>query len=297
MKNNDDGLHISILKTTLIILALISGVLFVLYASQNYIKKMSVQEKSPKSPMEKKPEGKGIFSLHTDLDRTVFEQQEDIEISLTGHSEGAKIGTFDSVFDQLGSDLILKKATAQDPYFDIQMIDKKKGWINGSLKDNEAPEGVDLYYMDLAQLIFAHSKPGPFKISFDFRPGETRDSNMMQMSPPVDVLAEAKGITLYTGWKVELTSKETYVIPGSDVSVTLIQTTIPDQYCYDCPVQAHVEVKKGTKTEPITFGLGGFDGKAVDRHDLFGYVFETSHIAADTVELYFAPLNTNHEKQ
>lgn len=297
MKNNDDGLHSSILKTALIILALISGVFFVSYASQNYLKKMSVHEKSPKSPPERLPEGKGVFSLHTDLDRTVFEQQEDIEISLTGHSEGAKIGTFDSVFDQLGSDLILKKVTTQDPYFEIQTIDKKKGWINGSLKDNEAPEGADLHYADLAQLTFVHSKPGPIKINFDFRPGETRDSNMMQMSPPVDVLAEAKGITIYTGWKVALVPKTSYAIPGTDISVTLIQTTIPDNYCYDCPVQAKVEVKKGTKTEQITFGLGGFDGKAVDRHDLFGYVFETSDITEDTVELYFATLNMNHEKQ
>lgn len=296
MKNNDDGLHISILKTTLIILALISGVLFVLYTSQNYIKKMSVQEKSPKSPMEKKPEGKGIFSLHTDLDRTVFEQQEDIEISLTGHSEGAKIGTFDSVFDQLGSDLILKKATAQDPYFDIQMIDKKKGWINGSLKDNEAPEGVDLYYMDLAQLIFAHSKPGPFKISFDFRPGETRDSNMMQMSPPVDVLAEAKGITLYTGWKVELQPSDHYVIPQSDVAVTLNSISMPDKQCYDCPVQAEIEVKRGKQSGKMPFVLGGLDGKSVDAHEFFGYRFEISHISANEVELYFAPINKDHEE-
>jgi len=296
MKNNDDGLHISILKTTLIILACISGILFVLYASQNYLTKMSVHEKSPKSPLERVPEGKGVFSLHTATDRTVFELQEDIDVLLTGFSKGSRIVTFDSVFDQLGSDLILKKVTAQDPYFEIRTIDKKKGWINGSLKDNEAPEGADLYYADLALLTFVHSKPGPIKINFDFRPGETRDSNMMQMSPPVDVLAEAKGITLYTGWKVDLTSKETYVIPGSDVSVSLIQTTIPDKQCYDCPVQAEIEVKKGAQSETRIFSLGGFDGKVVQTHEIFGYVFETSHISSRSAELYYAPLGTHYEK-
>lgn len=296
MKNNDRGLHMSILKTSLIILALISGVLFVSYASQNYLKKMSVQQSSPKSPEEMQPDGKGVFSLNTPSGRTVFTEQEEIEVVLTGHSEGAKIGSFDSVFDQLSGDLSLKKVTGLLPNFDVQTVDEKKGWINGSLIDHEAPEGVELRYADLAMLVFEHKKPGPLEIGFDFTPRETRDSNMMQMVPPVDVLAESKGLALFTGSKINLTQGTSFTLPGTDLSVTLIQATIPGDGCFDCVTQADLEIKKGSKTEKIELGLGGFDGKPVDSHDALGYRFETSKIDAGAVDLYFAPLSEEHEK-
>ncbi|MBP9797996.1 hypothetical protein KBC70_02515 [Candidatus Woesebacteria bacterium] len=296
MKNNDRGQHKSILKISLIILALVSGVLFVSYASQTYLKKMSVQPGSLKSPEELQPEGKGIFSLRTELDRTVFEEKVDIEVFLNGHSEGALIGTFDSVFDELGSDLTLKKVSGVFPNFDVQTIDERKGWINGTLKDHEAPEGADLHFTDLALLTFVHSKPGPFTIGFDFTARETRDSNMMQMSPPIDVLAEAKGITLYTGSKMRLTQSTSHIIPKTDLSVTLKQTTIPGDQCYDCPISAEIEIHKGTKAEIVTLSLGGFDGRGVDAEDIFGYRFETSDIDAGMMDLYVAPLTSEHEK-
>lgn len=257
---------------------------------------MSVQPGSLKSPDEIKPEGKGIFSLHTELDRTVFEEKEDIEVFLNGHSEGARIGTFDSVFDELGSDLTLKKVSGVFPYFDVQTIDEKKGWINGTLIDHEAPEGVDLHFTDLAQLTFVHSKPGPFTIGFDFTAGETRDSNMMQMSPPIDVLAEAKGITLYSGSKIHLTQGTSHIIPKTDLSVTLKHTTIPGDQCYDCPIAAELEIQKGSKTEAITLSLGGFDGRGVDAEDIFEHRFESSDIDAGMMDLYVAPLSSEYEK-
>ena len=76
--------------------------------------------------------------------------------------------------------------------------------INGALKLQENTEGFTFDSVDIAQLFFAHSGQGMIDLSIYFTLGETRDSNMMQINPPEDILSEVHGITLYTGSKVNL---------------------------------------------------------------------------------------------
>ena len=158
------------------------------------------------------------------------------------------------MFDQLGSDLILKKVTTQDPYFEIQTIDKKKGWINGSLKDNEAPEGADLHYADLAQLTFVHSNLAQSRLTLSFRPGDLRfqyDANVASCW----CISRGKGNNDLYWLESCPCTKTSYAIPGTDISVTLIKRLFPIITAMTAQFRQKLRWKKGTKQSKLPLDL------------------------------------------
>ncbi len=298
MRNNERDVHISVLKTSLIVLAVILAVLFVLKVSQSYIKKMKVSDTtSSVLKSSQKSTKKGIFSLKSTTGRTIFLPGEAMNILLTADSQDTPVSGYDLVFENLDPSITLTDARSLSDSFDVRVVDSKKGWINGGLQLQKNVEGFTFDSLDIAELTFTKSGQGMIDLSVDFKPGETRDSNLMQMNPPQDILAEVQGITLYTGSKMKLATNAIFAFPNTDLSVTLKKVTLPEGLCNDCSTQAHVEIRKGKEVQDLTFLLGGIQGKITDTHEMFGYIFETSSITKEGIEIFSSPLRDTYEKQ
>lgn len=299
MKNNERRLHISILKTSLVLLAVIGAIFFVAYASKHYAKLMNINEKTPDVKMTEGVPNKGTFSLESASGRTVFLPLEDISVVLYASSYGVSVSGYDLMLtSQLpGAVFTVKDAESLLPGLDVQVVDGKMGWINGSLNLQSLPEGVVLDTTQLASFTIEHEGQKMIDIGIDFTAGETRDSNMMQMTPPSDILSEVHGLTLYIGTKVKLTPSASYTLPGSDVSIRLIKVIVPEGLCNDCSTQAEVEIKKGSESKKASFMLGGIQGKETDTVDLYGYRFETTEINNDALEVYLAPIQEAYEQK
>lgn len=299
MKNNERSPYISIFKTSLILLTVIGAILFVLYASNHYVKRMSVDENILPSQVQQTPTKKGSFSLESTTGRTVFLPQDDITVSLFADSHGVNISGYDLIFASSisGAKITVKEVQSMAPGLDARVVDKSKGWINGSLNLDTMPEGIALHNTPLAECILKQEGGKKIDLEIDFSPGETRDSNMMQMTPPSDILSEVHGFTVYVGSKVTLKPNAVYALPNSDISIHLIKLTVPEGICNDCSTQAELEVKKGAQSQKVTLMLGGIQGKATDFVDIFGYRLETSDMTHDALVVYLAPLAESHEKQ
>ena len=199
MKNNERSVHISVLKISLVVLAVILATIFVLKVSRHYVEKMAVDDSSSSLKTTTSPTQKGTFSLASATGRTIFLPQESIQVNLIADSKNVVVSGYDVLFESLDPAITLTDAKSSFSDFDVRVIDSKKGWINGALKLQENTEGFTFDSVDIAQLFFAHSGQGMIDLSIYFTLGETRDSNMMQINPPEDILSEVHGITLYTG--------------------------------------------------------------------------------------------------
>lgn len=213
------------------------------------------------------------FTLKTKDQTTTGKKEDTVTVLVLADSKGERITGYDVVlrYDQK----ILDFVEARSRLSDFQAISTTKDGtvtITGVKKlTTDKPSVFDQTV--LLETDFIAKELGSTMISFDFSPGQTNESNLINEQSE-DVLADNQGMVIKIGQALSLVKDMTVKVSDEGLSLTLTDVEIPDKNCRDCFTSAVVRVEKDGLLKMLEFKQGGFAGLMENEKTAFEYTFK-----------------------
>lgn len=220
---------------------------------------------------------RGMLSIAPISGRHIYEKGESVVLLLIGNSDGKDAVGFDAALKINQDILTFSQSTSKLPSFEtFDNVNDERIYVGGIRRlDSKSASIFD--NAELAELTFTAQAEGHSNVDFLFKPDDTTESNIV-LTTSKDGLGDVKGTDIYVGKKVEVTTSSPVVVPNTNITLTLKDTTVES---------ANMDVSVGGRVEPKKF-MWSTGSMSKNIEDAAGYVFQAEKVPGNKVVVYYA---------
>lgn len=274
----------------MLILALIAVVLIAVLLALLNSKYLQVEQVPVETEMTTTfSQNQPYFILRSKDQTTVGKKGDIVTVLVLADSKGERISGYDVVlrYDQKVLDFV----EARSLLTDFQVISTtKNGTVTATgVKKLETDQPSVFDQTVLLEADFTAKELGSGTVSFDFVPGETNESNLINEQSQ-DVLADTQGTVIKIGQALSLVKDMTVKVTDEGLSLTLNEVNIPDENCRDCLTSAVVRVEKDGLLKILEFKQGGLAGLMENEKTAFDYTFKLENLSEQEAMIVYVKI-------
>ncbi len=220
---------------------------------------------------------RGTLSIAPASERYIYEKGESVVLLLIGNSDGKDAVGFDAALKINQNVLGFSQSISKLPSFEtFDNVNAERVYIGG-IRRLDSKNASIFDNAELAELTFSAQAEGHSNVDFIFKPGDTTESNIV-LTTSKDGLGDVKGVDIYVGKKVVVTTREAVAVPNTNIKFTLKDVTVES---------ANLDISVAGRVEPKKFTWGtGLVSKNIE--DSSSYVFQVEKGTGDSVTVYYA---------
>ena len=237
------------------------------------------------------PPARGYFRLMTNSGSKIYLPKKPIEIILVAGSDQQLVSGYDVVLEYNSDNLRFDSVDNQIASLDLKITDDSPGKLAiTSVKKSDSGENLIFDNTILTVFTFTPIKEGKFEVNFNFKLGETNDSNLVSLTVSADdLLGKADNFSGYAGKIIKITKNKKTIAPGNIIA-SIDNIEAPTGVCNDCVIKFAMNVEQDDQQLQLKFESGGFTGKTFEAQEAFGYLLEPAEYNQEEVMMKISKL-------
>lgn len=225
---------------------------------------------------------RGILTIES-LSGTNFLKDETFDLLVTADSKNAEILGYDLDLNFDNNILVFDHFENLEPdKFDLYTTEKDNDLFATGIKKTDVSSSIVFTNTPLVKLFFKSKNTGKTEIDLVFKPQSKRDSNLINESSQ-DILDKVNKLTITITKEINLTINKS--VTYQDLSLKLVEVSIPKSGCVDCITYAKVEVEKNNQSKELVFKTGGIAGLSETNFMIFDHTLFLNDIQFDHIAL------------